>query len=316
MIRGRQRLTIALGLCTCWLQSAQGYAQQTVPSADAIDEKIDTGVGSLVDKAEAYAAAAFEAYARKEYVQAVVLYERAHALAPNAALIIYNIARIYDLALQSRGLAIDYYQRFVAAPGAAPDHIRVARRRIAELEAAERAAVNQAIQASAQQSASDTEEIDAAAASPAPTAFASLPPAGDPMPIAPTLNGPIMTPRPEGPWTTRELAAVAVGGVGLASVGVGVGFVLSARSKSDTWKRDCKGNDCSTQRAVDAAEAAARQADIGTAGLLAGGTLMVLGGVLWFVDFSSTKPGDASSSWSLLPQVSKSEISGAISGRF
>jgi tetratricopeptide (TPR) repeat protein len=285
-MRCRQPAVIAaLTLSALWLQTEPGQAQP--PVADA----------AVVARAEAYASAAFEAYQRKEYVQAVALYEQALSVAPNAALVLYNIARIYDVGLRSRGLAIDYYHRFIAAPGAAPEQILSAGRRIAELEAAERAAVQQtlALEAMQQREAATREAA---------------------VPAAPRLAQPPL-PAPEQPaWTTREVAALAAGGVGIASVGVGVGYWLSARAKRDIWKRDCDGNACSTERAVDAAETASRQVAIGTAGLVAGGALMALGGVLWFVDFSSGKLADGPSAWSLSPVVGPSELSAAFSGRF
>jgi hypothetical protein len=59
---------------------------------------------------------------------------------------------------------------------------------------------------------------------------------------------------------------------------------------------------------------------IGTAGLFAGGALLALGGVLWFVDFSGGTPADSSvaaaSSWSLAPALSGSELGAAFSTRF
>jgi hypothetical protein len=290
-MRRRQPAVIAaLTVSALWLQTGPGQARQ--PVADA----------AVVARAEAYASAAFEAYQRKEYLQAVALYEQALSVAPNAALVLYNIARIYDVGLRSRGLAIDYYHRFIAAPGAAPEQILNARTRIAELEAAERAAVQQTLALEAAQ------QREAAAREPAAREAA--------VPAAPSLARPILPAPAEPAWTSREVTALVVGGVGIASVGVGAGYWLSARGKSDIWKRDCDGNACSTQRAVNAADAASSQVAIGTAALLAGGALMALGGVLWFVDFSSGKPAEGPSSWSLAPVVGRSELSAALSGRF
>lgn len=285
MRRRQPAVVAALSLCAHWFQTEPAQAQQ--PAADA----------AAVARAEAHASAAFEAYRRKEYVRAVSLYEQALSAAPNAALVLYNIARIYDVGLRSRGLAIDYYHRFIAAPGAAPEQISNARTRIAELEAAERAAVHQklALEAAPQREAAPRDAV---------------------VPAAPRLARPSLPPPAEPAWTSREVAAVAVGGVGLASVGVGAGYWLSARAKSDIWKRDCDGNACSTERAVNAAEAASTQFAVGAAALVAGGALMALGGVLWFVDFSSGTPAEGPSSWSLSPVVGRSEISAAFSGRF
>jgi tetratricopeptide (TPR) repeat protein len=304
----------ALALAAVWLQTEPGRAQQPVSGADVMAEPSGAADAAVVARAEAYAAAAYEAYQRKEYVQAVALYEQALSVAPNAALVLYNIARIYDVGLHSRGLAIDYYHRFIAAPGAAPEHILNARARIGELEAAERAAVNQSIALEALQQREAALREATVPAAPAEVVPPST--ALEPRAVAPSQALSIQPAPRDAAWTSQQVAALAVGGAGVASVGVGVGYLLSARAKRDIWKRDCDGNACSTQRAVDAAESASRQAAIGSAGLVAGGALLALGGVLWFVDFSSGKPTEGPSAWSLAPVVGRSEVSAALSGSF
>src|SRR5690606_6622437 len=87
-----------------------------------------------------YAARAFDAYKRKDYQSAIALYQKALEAAPSAD-ILYNIARIYDLGLRDRALAISFYSRYVNDPGAVPNRIEVATKRLAELRAAELAAV-------------------------------------------------------------------------------------------------------------------------------------------------------------------------------
>jgi hypothetical protein len=320
-MRRHPRSIAALALSALWLQAEPGHAQQPVTDADVVAETGAPADAAVVARAEAYASAAYEAYLRKAYVQAVALYEQALAVAPNAALVLYNIARIYDVGLHSRGLAIDYYHRFIAAPGAAPEHILNARARIAELEAAERAAVNQtiALEATQHREPAPPEAVPATPAAVSAPATTLEPAAVAPGPAispAPIQQVPIPPSPREAPWTSQQVAALAVGGVGMASLGVGVGYLLSARAKSDVWKRDCEGNVCGTQRAVDAAESASRQVTMGTAGLVAGGGLLALGGVLWFADFSSGEPADGSSSLALSPVVGHSGISATLSGRF
>jgi hypothetical protein len=313
MRRRHPGLIAALALCALELQTGPVPAQQPVAGA-VVDEKGAPVDAAVVARAEAYASAAFEAYQRKEYVQAVALYEQALSVAPNAALVLYNIARIYDVGLHSRGLAIDYYHRFIAAPGAAPEHILNARARIAELEAAERAAVNQTIAMKAAEQP-EAARRDGSVPPPAPE-----PSAGPLLPVV-TVSAATPPPPRDAAWTSQQVAALGIGGVGVASLGVGVAYLLSARGKSDLWKRDCDGNACSTQRAVDAAQSASRQVTIGSAGLAAGGALVALGGVLWFVDFSGgtfsgEKATEGPSAWSLSPVVGRSEVSAAVSGRF
>jgi hypothetical protein len=329
MSRRHPGLSFVLGLSVVSLLAQPGRAQQPEASAgaaehspppDAAEHSAAPDAASIA-AAEAQASAAYEAYLRKEYVRAVALYEQALAAAPNAALVLYNIARIYDVGLHSRGLAIDYYHRFIAAPGAPPTHILNARARIAELEIAERAAVNQTVATKAMAPSELGESEAAAPVSPAASELSAPATPLERLPVAPGIDTPMQAPADESTWTSRRVAALAVGGAGVASVGLGIGFLFSARAKSDVWKRDCNGNDCSTQRAVNAAESASRQVAIGTAGLFAGGALIALGGVFWFVDFSSGKPAEgsvasAASSWSFSPALSSSEIGAELSTRF
>lgn len=319
MLRRHQGFIMALALFAHCVEAEPAHAQE--PAQEGGEANATAPDAALVARAEAYASAACEAYSRKEYVQAVALYEQALSAAPNAALVLYNIARIYDVGLHSRGLAIDYYHRFMTAPNAAPEQIMNARARIAELEAAERAAVAEAIAAEARTRAT-TSAVQHAEP---PTRGAPTPPSAVALSPAPPIERPPIVPAPiprvppasnEAAWSSREVAAIAVGGAGVASVGVGIGFLLSARAKSDIWKPGCDGNACNSQRAVNAAESASRQVAIGTTALIAGGALLAVGGVLGLVNFSGEKPAAGASAWGLSPVVGRSEISAALSGRF
>jgi hypothetical protein len=285
MQRAGRAWILAIGLSAFCLPPGHAEAQAPV------------GAGrSKVAESERYAAAALEAYQRKAYTEAVTLYERAYSLTPNAHIILYNIARIYDVGLGSRRLAIDYYERFIAQAGATPIRIQTATQRIAELHAAERAAAYETA-------------VGEVAASRAPVNAASAPrgPAQPASAAASSFNA--------AAWTARELAALAAAGAGLASVGFGIGFGLSASSYQDTWERYCTGNVCSSPLGVDAAETAKRQARIASVGLVTGGALIGVASVLWFVRFSDERP-NAAVGLRLSPVASTSEIGGALSGRF
>jgi tetratricopeptide (TPR) repeat protein len=239
--------------------------------------------------AEQHAAEAFEAYKRGDHARAVVLYHNALTAAPSAD-ILYNIARVYDLGLGNRQQAIDYYERYTTQPDAVPSRLEAARQRLIELHATE----------------------DANTAAPGMDAIAREFPLD-----APDLPAPNAAPSHDGdrlgPLT---VAAIAVGTAGLVGVGVGVGFGLSARSESEAWKSDCDGNACTSQRGVDAAEAANRRATIATLGFGIGGGLLALAAVLWIVDGSGDDDSDDSASLDFIPRASGSELGGAIGGRF
>jgi hypothetical protein len=307
MQRAGRALVVAIGISAFCFPPGRASAQAPALVAG----------NSNVAQSEQYAAAALEAYQRKAYTEAVTLYERAYALTPNAHIILYNIARIYDVGLGSRRLAIDYYERFIAEAGAAPIRIQSASQRIAELHAAERAAANEtsvnetsANETSANETSANEAAVNETGESSAPANARNAP---EPDPVAPTRAN--SSPSRAAAWTARELTALAAGGVGIASVGFGIGFGLSARSYKDTWEKYCRGNVCSSPVGVDAAESARRQARVATAGLVAGGALIGLASVLWIVDFSGEHPS-ASAALSLVPVASSSEVGGAISGRF
>jgi hypothetical protein len=235
--------------------------------------------------AERYAADAFAAYSAHEYAHALVLYHQALAAAPSAD-IAYNIARVYDLGLKDRRQAIGWYERYRSDPGAAPNRVAAATQRIAELSAAERASQAD-VDAIAREFPLDAEQ-DPARSEPAAA-----------------RNG----------LSPLRLAALTLGTVGVAGVGLGVGFGLSARAESDDWKRDCDGNVCSSQRGVDAAETAARRANISTIGLGVGGGLLALGAILWLVDDDTEQP-DTSARVRIAPAATASGLAGLVSGRF
>jgi hypothetical protein len=240
--------------------------------------------------AERNAAAAFEAYRAHEYGRAISLYEQALAAAPSAD-ILYNIARVYDVGLRDRRLAIQYYERYRAHPSATPELFETATRRLAELRAAEAAT-----------SVAPADGANAIARE-FPVDASTRPPAA-----------PISTPTERGVHPL-EVTALAFGAAGLVGIGLGIGFGLSARAEEDTWGRDCNGNQCNSQRGVDAAESAARSASIATVGFAVGGGLLAVGTVLWLIDTNSEVPSNAAS-LRVTPALGSSSVGGTLSGRF
>ena len=109
---------------------------------------------------------------------------------------------------------------------------------------------------------------------------------------------------------------VGNGVVGLAGIGIGAGFGLSARSDADTAKSLCDGNQCATQRGVDAAEDASRKATISTVSFVAGGALTALGTILLFAGSSDSGPERDSASVQLAPYAGPGSFGTQLSGRF
>jgi hypothetical protein len=196
-----------------------------------------------VIEAEHLASQGFDAYDRKEYRRAIELYQRALAAASSAD-ILYNIARVYDVGLHDGGHATEYYRRYLAEPKAQSPRRQLAEQRIAVLQ---------------------------------PSPFAAPIETDPEAAIADTAS------HHSSGWSWRETSAVALAGSGLIALGVGTGFGISAASQSDTWKQDCKGNVCQSQRGVDAAHTAADRARVATVALAAGGALLAGGAAVWWL---------------------------------
>jgi tetratricopeptide (TPR) repeat protein len=86
--------------------------------------------------AEQKAAQGFDAVQAKRFAEAVALYLEAYAAAPSADML-YNIARIYDTRLGDRPLAIHFYRRYIADPGAVAGRVQIGNERLAALREAE-----------------------------------------------------------------------------------------------------------------------------------------------------------------------------------
>ncbi len=231
--------------------------------------------------AERYAARAFEAYGRKEYRLAADLYQRALRAAPGADLL-YNLARIYDLGLQDRTLAIAYYQRYLEHPSSARPRSDYAALRIKELEAAE--AVDR------ERAGADAEGQSASVAPPKPSKVASIPP-GVALPRGEAGATLVMDPADAGElWTMQEIAGATIAGAGAAGLAFAAGFAISAQSKGDVWRSDCRGNVCGSEDGVAAARAATERANAATVALVTGGTLLAVGSALFW---TSSRPAPA-----------------------
>jgi tetratricopeptide (TPR) repeat protein len=207
------------------------------------DEPTDSAASGDVQAAEQRAAQAFEAYQNKEYATAVGLYVEAFKLAPSADLL-YNIARIYDAKLGDRQLAITFYRKYIADPGAIAERIKRANERLVELREAEVAATPERPQKETR-----------SAAAPRDTGSRS---------------------------STASQVGIVLGTAGLVGIGVGTGFGIAAISKANTAKETCSGNQCTAQKGVDAAHDASSNATISTIGFAAGGALLATGVILFF----------------------------------
>jgi tetratricopeptide (TPR) repeat protein len=240
--------------------------------------------------AESYAERAFGAYERGEYAEAVALYQQAYEAAPSADAL-YNIARIYDIGLRDRPLAINYYRRYLSDPGANPERIGRASQRLTQLREAE------------------ASELAATPPPPASTPAATAPP---PSPVA-TPRGPSSSPSEPGRSALR-VAGVVTGTVGLLGAGVGTAFGLSVLADAETVNTYCEGNRCSSQRGVEIARAASRKALVATLGVSVGAGLMVTGVALWLLDPGGSREPEPVTRLRLTPIAGRSTLGMELSG--
>lgn len=213
----------------------------------------DPEVNADVAVAEQKAAQAFEAYRTKRFAEAVALYLDAYKAAPSAD-VLYNVARIYDAKLGDRPLAISFYRRYIADPGAVTDRIQLANERLVALRDAELAASR----------------------SPEPE---PVPPAQSP---SSDVRADTASLSSEPGWQTAEVTGVILGITGVVALGVGTGYGIAAMNETDTVRDICPNDVCSSQRGIDAADSAADHATVSTIAFASGGALLALGAVCYF----------------------------------
>lgn len=233
----------------------------TASARDADNPNVDSDVAV----AEQKAAQAFEAYQARRFPEAVALYLDAYRAAPSAD-VLYNVARIYDAKLGDRPLAISFYRRYIADPGAVADRIQIANERLVALRDAELAATI------------TDPEPERAASAPAPASDTRA----DSAPSAVHSN-----------WQATEVTGVIMGVTGVVALGVGAGYGIAAMNETNTVDELCPNNVCREQRGIDAAASASDHATVSTIAFASGGALLALGAVFYF--WLSDDPADAGS---------------------
>lgn len=227
------------------------------------------GISASVALSERRAADAFQAYAKEDYALAVALYLDAYDAAPSAS-ILYNIARVYDTKLGNHPQAINFYRRYIAAPGTRVELVQIANQRLRELHEVELTPSTSMEEGSTP--VDETMRRERASSSPS---------------MVDPNHG-----RGNG-WSRLRWVSVALGAVGVVGVGVGTGFGLAALSQARTANELCNGNACESQRGVDAANAASKNATVSTIGFGTGIALLTAAVALFFV--GAEKPTQPSS---------------------
>jgi len=249
-----------------------------VPALARAEETTVSEPARPVLAAERLAAQAFEAYGRKQYAEAVALYEQAYASAPSADAL-YNIARIYELGLHDRARAIAAYERCAAEPGADLERVESASERLRELRR------SPPLQPEA---------------------------AGKAVPVDSTLSRLPAPGQPE-PGSSLRAAAWIAGAGGVVGLGVGFGFGMTVLSDARRANASCDGNRCTSPRGVAAAHAASSHATLATTGVVVGAALVLTSAALWFWD-AHDSARETATRVRVTPVADESELGMALGG--
>jgi tetratricopeptide (TPR) repeat protein len=272
-------------LAAASLLCSSGAWASNEPEADPI--------AKTVAEAERYAAQAYAAYQKKDYAEAVALYQEALQAAPSADAL-FNIARIYDLGLRDRPLAITFYRRYVSDPGATPERIKRTNQRLTELKDAELA---------------ETETDPSTHPVAAPVVAAPA--------VAETLAAASWAADPgregDSAWSNWSIAALTSGAAGTVALSVGIGYAVALKSAAGRANHECDGNDCRSQSGVEAAQAAARYERVANLGLGIGGGLLAGAALMWLLEPDSPQ-ASRQAAVQLAPIAGASELGATLTG--
>jgi hypothetical protein len=240
-------------------------AQPAPPAQPSTSSSSSAGVAPPAGKrAEDLAAIAYDQQAAGQYADAIGSYLEAYKLS-GAAIILFNVAVIYDHKLHEESLASDYYRRYLGLADADPE---LARKATSSLEALNRA--RKLREASSQTAPASSAAPPAASA---PEATAPLPPAAAP----PTSEG--------GSW--QRTTGFVVGGVGLLALGATAVLSVVAKVQDGDANAYCNGNACTDQRGVDLAKSSGDFSTAATVTFIGGAALLAAGVVLYLLSPSN-----------------------------
>ena len=271
----RQRYAVlAVPLLAVAMSVSASARADAPPAAEVVDP---------VSAAERFAARAFEAYEKKQYSEAVALYEQAYASVPSADAL-YNIARVYDIGLQDGARAITAYERCLSEPGASLERLARASERLHVLRRAESASL---------ESKQKPVHVDVVAAQ-APASSEPDPHAGS---------------------SSLRVASLISGAAGVVSVGVGLGFGVAVLADADQANAACEGNLC-TEQGVSAAESASTKATLATTGVCVGAALLITSATLWLLGAEGDSEDEVLPGVRFTPVASANELGVGLGGNW
>jgi len=266
---------------------AAGKASEACPRFEE-SQRIDPGSGTLINLALCYEKTGRIASAWSAYSDAAAAarisgnvdrerYAREHAatLAPKVSKLTVTVpedSRVPGLVVTRDGLELGTVQWGLAIPADSGTHELVAK-----APGYETWQTKVEVAAKATTATVTVPKLVAApepvAAAPVATVAAEPPP--EPPPPAPA----------EGAQSSglggQRIAALVVGGVGVAGIAVGSIFGVQAMKKKKTVDNDCDGSVCETNTGVTAGEDGYSAARISTISMIAGGACLAGGVVLW-----------------------------------
>jgi hypothetical protein len=265
---------------------AAGKASEACPKFEE-SQKLDPGSGTLINLALCYeqtgrTASAWSAYKDAASAAAVAgnkerergARERASALAPKVPKLTIDVptdARVAGLSVMRDGVAVGPAQWGVPIPTDPGKH---------ELSA--KAPGYEEWHSTLSLKDGGVGSATVPKLTEAPNAASAAPVAGEP------AAEPEPAPQPEpsqsssgGGLGGQRIAALVVGGVGVAGVAVGSIFGIQAMSKKKTADETCDGTACQTDAGVEAGESAHKAGTISTIGMIVGGVGLAAGVTLW-----------------------------------
>ncbi len=224
-----------------------------------------TPVRAHAESVERLADEALIAYKQADYARAIELLQRAYKIRQVPTLL-YNLARAYDQ-IGDADRAYEAYRRYSHLADADPTLKTRAVAHLVLLEETRRKRTAPSPEVSPSQ-ATPKPSAPSAAAPPPPAVDTSRPP-----PAVETSRPPPEPPRQRG-WSSQQKAALALGVLGLASVGAGIAFGVTAQSLERRSDDICPTVRCNDPQAIDLNRTARAYGLVLTVTTIGGGALV------------------------------------------
>ncbi len=267
----------------CRIAAAVTAASLVMQTMAATAAAADAPGGSTTQTVEQLADRAYQQQAAGQYADSIATYLKAYELS-KASEILFNIATIYDRKLHERGLAEEFFRRYLAQTDVTPELAKRATARLTELKRE-------------QQAADDARK--------AAGVVAPVPPTPPPSPSAPSTPAPpVPAPPPQllvRPDPTWRATGIIVAATGVAGVLASLALGAAAKAKNDAANAECSGASCGSQQGVTDARDAGNYATYSDVAVAVGGALVALGVTLYLVAPRTQVPPSAGTTLTLAP---------------